>query len=44
VAPWRGDFPWTTVRGIAEGVADERGVSLGEVRGSVTVLDVEGVW
>jgi hypothetical protein len=31
-------------QGIAEGVADERGVSLGEVRGSVTVLDVEGVW
>jgi hypothetical protein len=39
-----GHFPWTTVRDIAEGVADERGVSLGEVRGSVMVLDVQGVW
>jgi len=39
-----GHFPWTTVRGTAESVADERGVSLGEVRGRVMVLDVEGVW
>ena len=39
-----GHFPWSTVRDIAEGVADERGVSPGEVRGRVMVLDVEGVW
>ena len=39
-----GHFPWTTVRDIAEGVADERRVGLGEVRGRVMVLDVEGVW
>jgi hypothetical protein len=39
-----GHFPWTTVRDIAERVAEERGVSVEEVRGSVMVLDVEGVW
>jgi hypothetical protein len=39
-----GHFAWTTVRDTAEGVAAERGVSLGEVRGKVIVLDVEGVW
>jgi hypothetical protein len=39
-----GHFPWTTVRDIAEGVAAGRGVSLAEVRGTVMVLDVEGVW
>ena len=39
-----GHFPWTTVRDIAEGVADERRVGVGEVRGRVMVLDVEGVW
>jgi hypothetical protein len=39
-----GHFPWTTVRDTAEGVAAERGVSQGEVRGTVMVLDVEGLW
>jgi hypothetical protein len=39
-----GHLPWATVRDTAEAVAAERGVSLGEVRGRVMVLDVEGVW
>jgi hypothetical protein len=39
-----GHFRWATVRDTAEGVAAERGVSLGDVRGRVMVLDVEGVW
>jgi hypothetical protein len=39
-----GHFAWTTIRDTAEGVAAERGVSRGEVRGRVLVLDVEGVW
>ena len=39
-----GRFPWATVRDTAEGVATDRGVSQGEVRGRVMVLDVEGVW
>jgi hypothetical protein len=39
-----GHFPWATVRDTAEGVAAERGVSPGEVRGRVMVLDVEGLW
>jgi hypothetical protein len=39
-----GHFPWVLVRDTAEGVAAERGVSVGEVRGRVMVLDVEGVW
>jgi hypothetical protein len=37
-------FPWEWVRDTAERVAAEHGVSPGAVRGSVTVLDVEGVW
>jgi hypothetical protein len=39
-----GHFAWTTVRDTAEGVAAERGVSPGQVRGRVMVLDAEGVW
>jgi hypothetical protein len=39
-----GHFAWTTVRDSAEGVAAERRVSPGEVRGKVMVLDVEGLW
>ncbi|MGY1636860.1 hypothetical protein ACI78V_09425 [Geodermatophilus sp. SYSU D00742] len=39
-----GHFPWATVRDTAEEVAAERGVSHGEVRGRVMVLDVEGLW
>jgi hypothetical protein len=39
-----GHFPWATVRDTAEGVAVERGVGPGEVRGRVTVLDDESVW
>jgi hypothetical protein len=39
-----GHFPWATVRDTAEGVAAERGVGPGAVRGSVMVLDVEGLW
>ncbi|MGY1590911.1 hypothetical protein ACI79D_02925 [Geodermatophilus sp. SYSU D00708] len=39
-----GHFPWATVRDTAEGVAAERGVSPGEVRGRVVVLDVESLW
>lgn len=39
-----GHFPWTTIRDVAEGVAEKRGVSPGEVWGSVMVLDVDGVW
>jgi len=39
-----GHFAWRTVRDTAEGVAEERGVSPGAVRGTVMVLDVEGVW
>jgi hypothetical protein len=40
----RGFFRWEWVRDTAESVATEHGVSPGAVRGSVTVLDVEGVW
>lgn len=39
-----GHFPWAAVRDTAAGVAAERGVSQGEVRGRVMVLDVEGLW
>jgi hypothetical protein len=39
-----GHFPWATVRDAAVRIAAERGVSQGEVRGRVMVLDVEGLW
>ncbi|HEY8720940.1 hypothetical protein [Pengzhenrongella sp.] len=37
-------IPWTIARDAAEDVALRHGVSVGEVRGVVLILGVEGVW
>jgi hypothetical protein len=37
-------FGWEVVQNAAESVAAERGVSLGDLRAVVHVLDVEGLW